>query len=563
MSILLILILSDNNINAIYYIAENELYNFEQKFGRIDYPITFNYLPGDVAVDSKDRIIVADIDMIHIFNSNGDYITSFNGYEYYGSYSPKGGGNITTGFIASGVAVDSKDRIIVADISDNNYNNSYKIDIYNKNGEFIRSLDFTKWINGTFYPREVAVDSKDRIIVADIIWIIISDNNGNFIRAFKPAIYDEEEIIKGMAIDKNDNIIVATIDRIYVYDSNSTLIREFLYKGSNSLTKISVEVDSKDRIIVADIDNYKIDIYNKVGNLIRTFSYNEIVPRGIAVLNDNIIVLSTDSLYVFNNEGNLLTKLESNVFREPKFAHPHGVAVDSKDRIIVADTGNNRIQIFDSKGNFVRRFMTAEYGEVIDVAVDSKDRIIVADTGNNRIQIFDSKGNFIDEFGTYGNDNGEFAHPHGVAVDSKDRIIVADTGNNRIQIFFPHVILKLFGSSKDSDNIIYINENITASIISNDNSIEYVRFKWINPNGEIARDMLVRYLDMASDTFIPNMKGEWKVIVEFNDNRIEHSINVGFTVIPEFSIPLIILSIALAIVITKFDNLSNIKKIYQ
>ncbi|MEM3058241.1 MAG: 6-bladed beta-propeller, partial [Candidatus Nitrosocaldaceae archaeon] len=435
MSILLILILSDNNINAIYYIAENELYNFEQKFGRIDYPITFNYLPGDVAVDSKDRIIVADIDMIHIFNSNGDYITSFNGYEYYGSYSPKGGGNITTGFIASGVAVDSKDRIIVADISDNNYNNSYKIDIYNKNGEFIRSLDFTKWINGTFYPREVAVDSKDRIIVADIIWIIISDNNGNFIRAFKPAIYDEEEIIKGMAIDKNDNIIVATIDRIYVYDSNSTLIREFLYKGSNSLTKISVEVDSKDRIIVADIDNYKIDIYNKVGNLIRTFSYNEIVPRGIAVLNDNIIVLSTDSLYVFNNEGNLLTKLESNVFREPKFAHPHGVAVDSKDRIIVADTGNNRIQIFDSKGNFVRRFMTAEYGEVIDVAVDSKDRIIVADTGNNRIQIFDSKGNFIDEFGTYGNDNGEFAHPHGVAVDSKDRIIVADTGNNRIQIF--------------------------------------------------------------------------------------------------------------------------------
>ncbi|MEM4319276.1 MAG: NHL repeat-containing protein, partial [Candidatus Nitrosocaldaceae archaeon] len=435
---MLILILSDNNINAIYYIAENELYNFEQKFGRIDYPITFNYLPGDVAVDSKDRIIVADIDMIHIFNSNGDYITSFNGYEYYGSYSPKGGGNITTGFIASGVAVDSKDRIIVADISDNNYNNSYKIDIYNKNGEFIRSLDFTKWINGTFYPREVAVDSKDRIIVADIIWIIISDNNGNFIRAFKPAIYDEEEIIKGMAIDKNDNIIVATIDRIYVYDSNSTLIREFLYKGSNSLTKISVEVDSKDRIIVADIDNYKIDIYNKVGNLIRTFSYNEIVPRGIAVLNDNIIVLSTDSLYVFNNEGNLLTKLESNVFREPKFAHPHGVAVDSKDRIIVADTGNNRIQIFDSKGNFIDEFGTygndnGEFAHPHGVAVDSKDRIIVADTGNNRIQIFDSKGNFIDEFGTYGNDNGEFAHPHGVAVDSKDRIIVADTGNNRIQ----------------------------------------------------------------------------------------------------------------------------------
>src|SRR3972149_7403689 len=69
------------------------------------------------------------------------------------------------------------------------------------------------------------------------------------------------------------------------------------------------------------------------------------------------------------------------------------------------------------------------------VATDSTDRIIVADRGNNRIQVFNSAGVFQSEFGVMGAGPGQFSSPFGVATDSTDRIIVADRVNNRIQIF--------------------------------------------------------------------------------------------------------------------------------
>ena len=63
--------------------------------------------------------------------------------------------------------------------------------------------------------------------------------------------------------------------------------------------------------------------------------------------------------------------------------------------------------------------------------------VYVADTGNNRIQKFDSNGNFITMWGSPGKGGCEFIHPEDVAVDANDHVYVADTGNNHIQVFFP------------------------------------------------------------------------------------------------------------------------------
>ena len=71
------------------------------------------------------------------------------------------------------------------------------------------------------------------------------------------------------------------------------------------------------------------------------------------------------------------------------------------------------------------------------VAYDpNNNRIIVADTGNSRIQVFDSNGNFLRKFGKFGFDDGQFRYPSGVAYDpNNNRIIVADFYNYRIQVF--------------------------------------------------------------------------------------------------------------------------------
>jgi DNA-binding beta-propeller fold protein YncE len=77
-----------------------------------------------------------------------------------------------------------------------------------------------------------------------------------------------------------------------------------------------------------------------------------------------------------------------------------------------------------------------EFSSPSGVAVDSKDNLYVADTGNNRIQKIEPDGN-VTVIGRSGNGLGEFNIPSGVAVDSKDNLYVADTENNRIQKIEP------------------------------------------------------------------------------------------------------------------------------
>ncbi len=152
----------------------------------------------------------------------------------------------------------------------------------------------------------------------------------------------------------------------------------------------------------------------------------------------------------------------SNVFNGPAT-----VAVDPSGKFVyVADTGNNRIQKFDSNGfdnvaKPVKSWGSAghnngEFKNPLGVAVDPSGKFVyVADTGNNRIQKFDRDGGYISQWGSKciisvgssppcvdpdGPDplalgDGQFFSPGGIAVDLSGNVYVADSQNNRIQKF--------------------------------------------------------------------------------------------------------------------------------
>jgi tripartite motif-containing protein 71 len=77
--------------------------------------------------------------------------------------------------------------------------------------------------------------------------------------------------------------------------------------------------------------------------------------------------------------------------------------------------------------------------------------IYVADTDNNRIQKFDSAGNFLDMWGSFGFGQGQFKHPLKVAVDpTGDYVDVADSQNDRVQKFTINVtFVTKWGSNCD------------------------------------------------------------------------------------------------------------------
>ena len=67
--------------------------------------------------------------------------------------------------------------------------------------------------------------------------------------------------------------------------------------------------------------------------------------------------------------------------------------------------------------------------------MDDQGYIIVADSGNNRIQIFNAEGVFMKAFGCWGSADGEFKGLEGIAVQSNGNIVVCDRENHRIQLF--------------------------------------------------------------------------------------------------------------------------------
>ena len=68
-------------------------------------------------------------------------------------------------------------------------------------------------------------------------------------------------------------------------------------------------------------------------------------------------------------------------------------------------------------------------------SVDGNGDVYVADTGNSRIQMFNSGGTYLTQWGTQGSGDGQFDYPVSVAVDGSGNVYVADRDNQRIQVF--------------------------------------------------------------------------------------------------------------------------------
>jgi len=128
--------------------------------------------------------------------------------------------------------------------------------------------------------------------------------------------------------------------------------------------------------------------------------------------------------------------------RNSEFFLPRGIAVGSDGNIYVADSNNDRVQIFNSRSFFRYAFGSQGSGKgqffsPQGIAVDGGGNIYVADTNNNRVQIFNSRAAFQSTFGSFGTGDGEFFSPTGIAVHGGGNIYVSDADNDRVQVFSP------------------------------------------------------------------------------------------------------------------------------
>lgn len=208
---------------------------------------------------------------------------------------------------------------------------------------------------------------------------------------------------------------------------------------------LGLAVDSEGNIVVACSSEHRLNVINgKDGSIIRHIGtktsgplegqFRE--PAGLSIDREGNI-LAADSknhrVQKFNSQGKFLGFVgKDKGDGDGCFEGVEGIAVDSQGRILVSCRG--RVQLFDKEGLFLKCIGQGKVKEPQGVAFDHSDFMIISDSENNVVHLFNAEGKFVRQLGNgFGAAEGCLSYPVGVAVDAENRILVADSQNGWCQ----------------------------------------------------------------------------------------------------------------------------------
>ena len=248
--------------------------------------------------------------------------------------------------------------------------------------------------------------------------------------------------------DSKDRVIVVDRDRypsIHIFDfAKRQHSRIAGGPGERLQAPSGLAIDAQDQWYVTDAQLGAILVYGPNGKFLRSIGTRKgerlfARPSGIAVDSASGHIYVADPLQnvvvILDADGNILTKLGTRAGgnNSEEFAAPTDVVVRDQE-LLVLDSRNNRIQVFDLAGNFRASIHPESMGPSLGFSVDSRGRIYL-DGPLNTVQVFQRDGRLLLRFGYTGTGHGEFQEPTGIWTDRLDRIYVADTGNRRVQSF--------------------------------------------------------------------------------------------------------------------------------
>lgn len=218
-----------------------------------------------------------------------------------------------------------------------------------------------------------------------------------------------------------------------------------------------LEVDNENNIWVTDCGLHQVLKFDSDGNLLMTLGeaqvpgddsthFNE--PTDIAVAEDGSFYISdgyeNSRIVKFSKDGEYLFEWGKFGNQNGEFNISHGIDLDSKGNVYVADRENNRIQKFDRKGNFIAIWQNKITEQLYSVTIDNKknqlfgiDYMTVNDTviKGSDIFRFDLDTNLQMQFGRTGFYDGPISRYHDILIDNEGSIYVGDILGNRIQKF--------------------------------------------------------------------------------------------------------------------------------
>jgi len=281
----------------------------------------------------------------------------------------------------------------------------------------------------------------------DVTNVIVSEKgNGKWKVNFTPKVPGAYNIELKINDDKLPNCPFTT----QVKERELVVVGELnlkLFQGDELCDVCGIAVNTAGKIAITDWSGNCVYIFNEKGNCLRRInSQGENAgqfdsPYGVTYLNDNEILVvhrwSHRIQQVDVQTGTVVKTFGRYGEGKGEFSYPVDVCLDEQHRIVVTEWGNHRIQVMTQEGETITMFGDSGPEKLKRPAscIPYKNMFLVGDGENNCIKVADQSGTFLYKFGKDGKEDGQFNLPRGMLVDSSNNVLVCDWSNNRVQQF--------------------------------------------------------------------------------------------------------------------------------
>ena len=262
----------------------------------------------------------------------------------------------------------------------------------------------------------------------------------------------------GVAVNQRGEVFVTEWGGhcVSVFSPSGEKLRSFGKLGcglGQFLQPRGIAVDGEGNILVVgrseDSDNYCVQKFTPEGQVVSAVSYrnsqfSDPIDVAFNPANKRIYVVDTTghNVQVLNSDLTFFSTFGEKGSHKGQFLYPGCIACDNTGKVYVADTRNDRIQVFTAQGEFLNMFGWDDQGgdlhRPIGIAVDTAGMVYVSarDELGHRVSVLTSEGQFVTSFERWGQGPArEFACPRGVAVDNSGIVYVCDRNNSCVQVF--------------------------------------------------------------------------------------------------------------------------------
>ena len=244
------------------------------------------------------------------------------------------------------------------------------------------------------------------------------------------------------------------VKAVTVLDGSRGKLFRFGLRAPHTLERPqAIALDSDGRVYVLDSGLQRVMVFDSLGLFqfaidVKTGFTNPVAvaasPDGqtIYVVDRGDLANDDHKVVAFTPDGKEKFRIGARGQEDGKFNIPLAATVSSNGTLLVADSGNARIQAFDENGKFKFSFggFGAELGRFSRpraIATDSAGNIYVADAGFNNVQIFNAKGELLMPLGRLSQEPGpgHYSLIGSIALDEADRLFITDNLFRKIDVF--------------------------------------------------------------------------------------------------------------------------------